>query len=279
MLLREDLPDYTVVWDRLVAECNLLPLARLISRLEGASVRPNTSSLLEGVLTGLDRHTPDAGKGALFDALVEQVAALFSSYNLQDLTRISLEQAPTEVVLDLDEALQRLTTTSKRWEIAMLRPFLESLPAQTPLSVYGIGPGWLYAALAGHADPHPFYLFDPKIGWIQPAQVSFGEQQSPEMHIEIQADEHVTMLSITFPYDRLAYFQPDSLVFPTVSTERGLIINGRVPNWLLTALVRLYKAAGVPWIAPFYVQSNSAVVVYSRSGSYRPGDLVPKPAL
>lgn len=278
LLLREDLPEYTELWESLVAECNLLPLARLISRQEGTSAITSASPLLEGILTGLDRHTLDAGKGALFDALVEQVVTLFNSYNLQNLTRIALEQAPTEIVLNLDEALQRLAPTSKRWEIAMLQPFLESLPAQIPLSIYGVGPGWLYAALAEHADPQSFYLFDPKIGWIQPAQVSVGKPQSSEMHIEAQADEKVTVLTITFPYDRLAYFQPDPLVFPAAPTEKGLIINGRVPNWLLTALVRFYKAAGAPWIAPFYVPSNHAVVVYSRSGTYRPGDLVPKPA-
>ena len=184
LLLRSDLPEYTELWERLVAEGNLLPLARLISQQAGISTITCSSPLLEGTLTGLDRHAPDAGKGDLFDALVDRVAALFSSYNPQDLTKISLEQAPTEIVLNLNEALSTFTTTSKRWEIGMLQPFLESLPAQTPLSIYGIAPSWLYAALAAYGDPQLLYLFDPKIGWLQPAQVSLGEARSPEIHIE-----------------------------------------------------------------------------------------------
>lgn len=103
LLLRADKPDSTELWERPIAECNLHPLARLSSQQEGASIITGTSPLLEGTLTGLDRHAPDAGKGALFDALVELVATLFRSYNLQDLTRIALEQAPTEMVLDLDQ--------------------------------------------------------------------------------------------------------------------------------------------------------------------------------
>lgn len=53
-----------------------------------------------------------------------------------------------------------------------------------------------------------------------------------------------------------------------------MVIDGRVPNWLLTALVRLYKEAGVPWIAPFYVPLNKAVVADSRVERYQPEDLV-----
>ncbi|MBO0783355.1 MAG: hypothetical protein J2P37_31465 [Ktedonobacteraceae bacterium] len=35
----------------------------------------------------------------------------------------------------------------------MLQPLLQRLPGQVPLSVYGIGPGWLYATLAAYTDP------------------------------------------------------------------------------------------------------------------------------
>jgi CRISPR-associated protein Csx3 len=158
----------------------------------------------------------------------------------------------------------------------MLQPFLESLPAQTPLSVDGVGPIWLYAALAAHGDQQPFYLFDPKIGWIQPARVYLGTEQSTDICIkpETRSDQDFTVLKITFPRDRIGYFQPDPLAFPPISPEQGLIIDGRVPNWLLTALVRLYKAAGVPWIAPFYVPLNKAIVAYSRIERYQPGDLI-----
>jgi CRISPR-associated protein Csx3 len=279
LLLRADKSEYTELWEHLVVESNLLPLARLISRRGGDSAITSFSPVLEGTLTGLDRHTAEAGTGPLFDELVARVAALFGSYQLQGRKKAYLEQATTELVLDLDEALRTFTTVSTRWELSMLQPFLESLPAQVPLSVSGVGPGWLYAALAAYADPEPLYLFDPKLpfGWVQPVRIVPGEEASPEIRIVPRSSEEVTLLTISFPSDRLEYFQPEPLVFPHVSTEKGLIINGRVPNWLLTALVRLYKTMGVPWIAPFYVQENSAVIVYSRRETHRPGDLVPLP--
>jgi len=161
----------------------------------------------------------------------------------------------------------------------MLPQLLARIPADTPLSVYGVGPNWLYAALAAHADQRPFYLFDPKLpfGWIQPTQISLGPEAHPEVLVTTQSHQEMTVLKISFPNDHLSYFQLDPLAFPQVSTEKGLLIDGRTPYWLLTALARRYKAAGVPWIAPFYVSANAAIVAYAHEEIYRPGDLVPKP--
>jgi CRISPR-associated protein Csx3 len=281
LLLREDLPDDTLRWDQIVADNNLLPLARLNSEQEGNSIITESSPILQGTITRLDRHMPKQAydPDPLFDALVEHIAALFGSYKFDDRKKEYLKHAPTELTLDLGMALQMFTTTSTDWTPAMLQPYLASLPTQVPLSVYGAGPNWLYAALATHADQQPFYIFDPKLpfGWIQPVHVSIGTEPSPEIHIEPESYAEITILKITFPFDRLEYFQPDGLVFPSVVPEKGVIIDGRVPYWLLTALMRLYRDAGVPWIAPFYVRYNQAVIAYSRVEQYQPGDLVPIP--
>ena len=281
LLVKADEPDGTALWENLIAQCNLLPLARLFSLSEGNSIVTSQSPLLEGTLTGLHRHMPSTDTGPLFPLLGHLVATLFNSYALHDKKKAYLEQAPTEIVIDLEEALRTFTTTSTRWEPTMLQPFLESLPMQVPLSIYGIGPSWLYAVLSVYQGAYPFYLFDPKLpfGWIQPAHIALGTEKSAEIHIETHVDEERTVLSITFPYDRLEYFQLYPIIVPPVSTEKGLIIDGRIPNWLLTALMRLYKEAGVPWIAPFYVQSNRAIIAYSRVEPYQIGDSISKSAL
>lgn len=156
----------------------------------------------------------------------------------------------------------------------MIPPLLARLPEQVPLSVYGPGPNWFYAALAAYEDPQPFYLFDPKLpfGWIEPARVWLGTEvsQMEETRIETTQTPRSTILKVSFPKDRLSYLQP-------VPSERGLIIDGRVPNWLLTALTRLYKAAGVAWIACRQVQLKEAVVVSSRVSTLAPDDPVPFP--
>jgi CRISPR-associated protein Csx3 len=87
--------------------------------------------------------------------------------------------------------------------------------------------------------------------------------------------QHVTVLSIKIPSKHLDYFQPEPLPFPPVPTGVGLIIDGITPAWLLTSLVRLYKA--VAWIAAYYPPRKKAVVVYSRVETQKPGDLVDMP--
>src|SRR5579883_3124556 len=94
------------------------------------------------------------------------------------------------------------------------------------------------------------------------------------MHLERASVQGATIVKISFPHDRLEYLRPDPLLFPSVSLEQGVIIDGRVPNWLLTALTRLYQTAGAAWIAAFYPPLGKAIVVSSRRESPRPGDLV-----
>lgn len=278
LLYREDLPQKTRQWQDIIETANLLPLARLSSRREGTTRLTSSSPLLEGIFTGLERHNSHTGSSELFDTLVDRLATLFTTSDLRDQTAVFLAHAPTELTINLPQALQTFTRTSVKWEPAMLRPFLDSLPATTPLSIYGIGPSWLYTALAALSDPQPLYLFDPKLpfGWVQPARVTLGKRPEQDDEIALTTSERSghTILKVHFPQDRLAYFQAEPLAFPPLPPEQGVIIDSRAPNWLLAALVRLYKNAGIAWLATFYPPLEKAVVVYSSQGSPQPGDLV-----
>jgi CRISPR-associated protein Csx3 len=279
LLLRADKPDYTELWQRLVTESDLLPLAQIYSQLEGSSTITAQTPFLEGTLAGLERNNTTLLTGPLFEALVERIATLFNSYSPRELEKAFFEQAPTELVVDLYASLQALAPSSTRWEPEMLTPFLTSLPDHTPMSVYGAGPLWVYGAVAAHSDQETFYQFDPRLpfGWIRPLPLSMSVKQFPEMLVQLRVYQDVTILSIKIPSKHLNYFQPEPLPFPPVHTDRGLIIDGITPAWLLTSLVRLYQAAGVAWIAVYYPPRKKAIVVYSRVEAQKPGDLVVKP--
>ncbi len=283
LLVREDKPEDIRLWEDFMEEHNLLPLARLISRQTGESIVTASTPLLEGIITGLERSAASgqAGAGPVFEELLARLLVLFTSYNLQERKMLHFEHAPTELVLDVQQELQAVKSGATFWEPAMLPACHARLPVGVPLSVYGPGPGWLYAALAAYTDPQPFYLYDPKqpFGWIPPVRVmlSPGVSWTEEMHVEVSESQEATILHIRFPHDRLNYLQPDSLPVPPVIPERGLIIDGRLPHWLLTALTRLYQSSGVAWIASFSPPLGKAVVVFSRQASPQPGDLVVRP--
>lgn len=113
--------------------------------------------------------------------------------------------------------------------------------------------------------------------------MKIGEETSDEIVVEKRSSKDITVLSIAFPLGRIDYLQPDALAFPPVPSEHGLILDGPLPQWLLTALVRLYQQAGVAWIAPHYAQQNvheprkTAIVIYSRTTTHTIGALVDLP--
>ena len=230
LLLRADKEEAIQLWSRMVAGYALEPFARIYSLQEGISTITTQTPLLEGTITGLERYNPMSAQGPLFNALVEGIATLFSSYS-QNLEKVIFEQTPTERMLDLYTSLQAFTQTSTRWEPEMLKPLLESLPLNSPLSVYGAGPNWLYGALSAHTDPTPFYQCDPRFsfGWTQPVAVSISTEHSAEITVDSHLYADRSVLSIQFPYKHLEYFQPEPLPFPPMRPDIGLIINGHPP--------------------------------------------------
>jgi CRISPR-associated protein Csx3 len=271
LLVKDDEPALTMLWDDLVTEHALEPLARVRSCLEGKDTLEATTPTIQGTITSLVREKEGRARGEVFNALLERVAALFNSYSPQDLERVFFEQAPSEL-LNLYEVVP-----TKRWQPEMLPALLTDVPQHVSLSVYGAAPNWVYAALAAHTDPQPFYQFDPRLpfGWIQPLSLQTGTEPCPQIQITVTSSSDTTILSVLIPSKHLEYFQPDPLMFPSVPPERGLILSGVMPYWLLTALVRLYKRAGVAWIASYQVPLEGAVIVFSHMPPYVPGDLIP----
>jgi CRISPR-associated protein Csx3 len=276
LLLRPEQEESVQRWQHLARANGLLPLAELTSQSHGTSHLDDGGPVMRGTFVGSSvACRPDDD---LFEALVERVALLFSSYSPAELERVKLDLAPADLVVSLDLLLKRLAPQAQRWEPAMLPLLLAELPAQTPLAVYGPGPAWIYAGLAAHTGRQPLYQFDPRTGWIAPPPLLISAHSVPEMQGELHFSKQTTVLFVRSIHP-LDYQQAYYLPFPPVPVERGLILDGRLPLWLTTALVRLYQEASVAWIACSQVQQGGAVVVSSRVSSPAPGEVVAPPTL
>ena len=85
----------------------------------------------------------------------------------------------------------------------------------------------------------------------------------------------MTLLAVRLLDDYLDYAEGDGLIFPLLPPRGGVILNGKLPLWLVTALVHLYSTCtDVPWVACYSPQLQQAVVVASRVETHAPGDLV-----
>jgi CRISPR-associated protein Csx3 len=276
LLLRHDQPESASVWRTLVRRASLLPLAEIFSACDGVSTITSNTPILQGTLVGLQRGT--SARGVPFDTLVDCIAALFTSYSLEELEQTKLALAPAELTVNLDPLLRKIDPRAKAWEPAMLSHLTDELPPHTSLAIYGHGPGWLYGALAARAGLQAFYQFDPRIGWLAPPHLKISAQlSSEEIFVEVRAYQDAFILSIRIANDYLDYLQAEQLAFPPVAAERGIILDGKMPHWLLTALVRLYSEAGVAWIACHQPTLKGAIVVASRVPEHVPGELIPLP--
>lgn len=152
-------------WADRFARHGLVLLADLRSDLNGENRVVQVSPVLCGTIAGLERGRRVSGP--VVAALAAQLETLFVAA-LRDLVRRHLESAPTELVVDLERLAQQLGCEPNAWEPHHLPAVLDYLPEATPLSLYGRGPNWLYAAVALLAWPEPLYQFDARLGWLAP---------------------------------------------------------------------------------------------------------------
>lgn len=253
---------------------DLILLADLKSDLDGTNSLEPTDAHLRGTLARLERG--QSASGPAFERLVSWLARLFA-YTATELRELHLRQAPTETVIELDRLGRTLGAldTNYQWIPSELARTLDYLPAGQPIAIYDRGPNWLYAALALHAFPGALHQFDARLGWIKPPEL---QKASPDCasplsgHLTRASGHTIVEFNLTDPY--LDYSEAGSLAVPRVSEHLGLILDGRLPLWIWTALARAY--ADVSWLAVYQPQFQArALVIHSNGPAPQIGTFVP----
>lgn len=269
LLLTRD-PISHAEWEDRLERHGLVLLADFHSDLGGQNCLAGAEPLLRGTLAGLERgHT---ATGPAFDALVERLAALFAPFAAH-LRRRHLASAPAELTVDLATLASTLGAEPTAWQPGDLPAVLEYLPEGQPLALYGRGPNWLYAAIARHTLPAPFYLFDIRQGWMEaPSLPNAPLPADGPLTVTIRPLADATYLEFHLPE---AYLDPGELTplsYPPCPPG-GVILSGKLPHWLWAALVR---SAPASWIAVVQPQSTGAVVVASQTPTVPIGMLIPQ---
>jgi len=219
-------------------------------------------------------------EGPVFEALAERIAALFR-YDPEELRRYHLAMAPdVDWVIDLDELARMLEVRREgeapRWAPEDLPRTLDFLPEGKPLALYGRGPAWLYAALAVHALPAPFFQFDVRLGWVEPPRFRWateGEERTADrsspLAFTVERAPGGWRLRAVLRHPYVEREETEGLWLPSIPEEGLLILNGKLPLWLFTALAR--ACAGRPALAVFEPRGNQAVVIASRDPAFPVG--------
>lgn len=263
-------------WQERVAQYNLLVIASLTSRQTGESYLAETGvPVIQGVISQLERGQPAAG--SVFEAVLNRVSALLD-YSYDELLSIHTEQAPVELVVDLPAMYRQLNPTRSDydWQPADLPRVFEYLPQDTPLALYGRGPAWLYAAVANYIFPQPCYQFDVRYGWVKPVTFNNNSTGSSPVNLSVEQTPLYLRVKIELPEDYLIYQPELPLALPSPEQrEAGIILDGKLSNWLYTSLTLFYRSA--PWVAAYYPHLDQAVIVVSQAatGPYTIGRTLP----
>ncbi len=262
----EDDKEISQIWRDIVKDNSLLPLAELDSQPKGQSTLTSRKPIITGTLTGLERGRNI--HGSVYNAIIDCIRQLFSSYSDNVLETLHLNDAPIEFVVHLPHQLCTLAPDTEEWTPDQLEPLLTKVPAQTALAVYGRAPNWVYGALALHAGTQAFHQFDALLGWVPMLTLRTGTSrqlmQSPLHIYPPHKDDGQYIIQMHPVHNYLDHTEADQLEFPVPPQDRGVIISGKLPLWLFTALARFYAQWNVPWIALHDARNNQAVVIYSR---------------
>ncbi len=257
-------------WQEPLDTMGLLPIARFRSELHGEDKVQEHAGVLEGVISGLDRRKVRLDRA--FEALAQRVHGLFD-YTQEEMEAIHLAQAPSGVpIVIVRELAQQIGVRRDPqkgwwWEPEDLARVPAALPGRESVGLYGRGPVWLTAAIAGMVSD--FWLFDARhFGWMQPPPVYFASQQSSEEVTFLcqQEDEGRVRLRIQL---HEPFIVPAPLHLPPLPEGRGIILDGKAPAWLYAALVRALR----PFFAEQYVfeprggpQQGRCLPVFVRGG-------------
>ena len=144
LLLREDQPADTFMWQHFIQENGVIPLAQLYSMLAGETQVTKQSPILEGTITGLERHRLDRIHGPAFDQLCRARRHIVEFRIPRRIWNVStLKRAPGDLI-----NLSTFIAPATRWQPEMMPFFLTQLPTDTPLALYVAAPTWVYAAVA-----------------------------------------------------------------------------------------------------------------------------------
>ena len=279
LLLKDDDEAATQTWRRYAETNHLKPLAELRSQLKGESILTADDPLM-GIITKLERGTRIHTK--VFTKLLQQVTACLSKYQPDELKKFHLDEAPSgAVIVNLPDRLRELAPDvgeDGQWTPNLLQPLLNTLSTQTTMAVYGSAPVWVYSALALHAAPQPFHQFDARLGWITPPSLQASRDViSPQSTILLKKDEQgdAFILRVKPIHGYLDLSESDQLLFPELPSQHGVIITGKLPQWLFTSLARFYAQRNVPWIAVNDAHNNRPIVIYSQIATRTIGEILP----
>lgn len=221
-------------------------------------------------------HRGNEIHGPVFEEVIDHLSTLML-FPERSLSAIHKRQLPPGVhFFDLPLLAGKLGNSERHWQPEDLPFLLSQIPADQPIAVYGRSANWVYVALALAASPHPFLMFDAKLGWVTPPTLpaQAGNTEEADWHTRVIPQGEYLLLEMSTGSQYLDIDEPERIPLPPLPEGKGAILSGRIPHWLLAAVCQ-QLAPTQAWLAVYQPPLGAAVVVSSQSTAYHVGQLIP----
>lgn len=275
LLIADNQSEIRSWWQNLYTRHEVLSVADLTSLLHGRDQIDAHKPQLVATVSGLERGAKL--NSAVINVLADAIGHIFT-WDEAWMADYHLQNAPCLPAYDIVAFGQQVGVVNNRWHPTHLPRLAANLPANQSCAIYGRGPNWLYGFLAAHVGSAEFHQFDARLGWVQPPVLSeHATSETPAWNEQIETVDAYTIVKFLTASAYLSIRNSTEFPVSRPPTQNGIIISGKLPFWLITALVKFYQNR-YPWVACYQPQGG-AVVVVSKTTEYRIGDTMPVPEL
>ncbi|MFO7682897.1 MAG: CRISPR-associated protein Csx3 [Chloroflexota bacterium] len=105
-------------------------------------------------------------------------------------------------------------------------------------------------------------MFDAQLGWVTPPTLprQAGETEEADWQTQLIPRGEYLLLEMNTGLQYLDIDEPERLPLPPVPQDKGTILSGRIPHWLLVAV--------------YQPPLGAAVVVSSQNEAYHVGQII-----
>lgn len=250
-------------WRALLARLGRPLVAELHSDLHGVQYAERRDGVVYGSLSGLTAGASSDGAG--FTALVDLLSSVLV-YPAEQIYHIHRNLTSAQIFIDLTLPIGSLPAhpRDRPWQASELPLLLALVPRDATLAIYGAGPLWLYAALAAHTR-RAVHVFDVRRGWLTPPGLVFASTPDvARLRWQILDRANASWLEIDIPNSYLDYDDANELPIPQLPVDRGVVLDGRRPQWLNVALARAYCTH--PWLGVYQPGTGVVIIVGANIG-------------
>jgi CRISPR-associated protein Csx3 len=239
--------DEIAGWENLVKKSGKKMLAVIISSLEGEDVvSTDEEGVIRGRITGLKRGAKV--HSVVIEKLAEALKPLIPEHcEDEERADVNFAKLAEELKISRHKTGGRFDWQPEHLAVAaeLIKKSLEKHTGD--VHVWGTAPMMLWGVASAAARPAKLNLHDPFKGYVEIPELKHSPDGSKNLVWIVNENDGYTFIKYQIKGTHFGDRNLEEVQPPMVKKGKGVVIAGKGPWWLTTAIQEAYKDA--PWIA------------------------------